>query len=253
MAATGPNDIGIIVYAPALVSGDGRPLAIVRAMEQAFPGLCLEWTISDEGQFVPLPRRDAWFVEHPKDEPFPLVCNGGPEGELVTLWGTELPASFAPGGLPLFEVHASLRLNTNGIVAAGDVLEAVAEAAHAFWGHATPFEAAGDIASQTKGPHKSEAPPRGLPPIKLPEEFPSPEIPQYLGWLNHWSAAAARAIGFPDPERDADLLSRARRTASGGWLVRLTDEPLELDKPAHLDALKRTYERFPQIGGRSSS
>jgi hypothetical protein len=253
VAATGPNDIRIIVYAPALVSGDGRPLAVVHAMERAFPGLRLEWTISNEGQYVPLPRRDAWFVEQLNNEPFPLVCNGGPDHELVTIWGTELPASFAPGGLPLFEVHASLRLNTNEIAVAGDVLEAVAEAARAFWGHATPSEAAGDIASQTRGPHKTRVPPRGLPALKVPEEFPSPDIPHRLGWLNHWSAAAARAIGFPDPERDADLLSRARRTSSGGWLVRLTDEPLELDKPAHLDALKRTYERFPRIGGRSSS
>ena len=39
----------------------------------------------------------------------------------------------------------------------------------------------------------------------------------HLGWLNYWSAAAARAIGFSDPARDAELLSPARRTASGGW------------------------------------
>jgi hypothetical protein len=29
------------------------------------------------------------------------------------------------------------------------------------------------------------------------------------------------------------------------------DAPLDLDNPAHLAALKRAYERFPQIGGRS--
>ncbi|MCP3140207.1 DUF5953 family protein [Pyxidicoccus xibeiensis] len=48
-----------------------------------------------------------------------------------------------------------------------------------------------------------------------------------------WSSAAAKAIGFPDPARDADLLSRARRTATGGWVVQLTDAPLDLDDPAH--------------------
>ncbi len=79
----------------------------------------------------------------------------------------------------------------------------------------------------------------------------SPEIPHRLGWLNYWSDAAARAIGFPDPAPDAELLSQARRTATGGWVVRLTDVPLDLDNPAHLDALKRAYERFPGIGGRS--
>ena len=28
--------------------------------------------------------------------------------------------------------------------------------------------------------------------------------------------------------------------------------PLDLGNPAHLDALKRAYERFPEIGGRST-
>jgi len=52
--------------------------------------------------------------------------------------------------------------------------------------------------------------------------------------------------------RDADLLSRSRRTATGGWVVQLTKAPLDLDNPAHLDTLKRAYERFPEIGGRST-
>ena len=96
------------------------------------------------------------------------------------------------------------------------------------------------------------SPRRGLPAPKLFEHIRSPEIPYYLGWLNYWSDAAAEAIGFPDPARDAELLSRSRRTATGGWVVQLTDAPLDLDNPAHLDALKWAYERFPEIGGRST-
>jgi hypothetical protein len=59
-------------------------------------------------------------------------------------------------------------------------------------------------------------------------------------------------MGFPDSSRDADLLSRARRTVTGEWVVRLTDAPLDLDNLAHLDALLRAYDRFPEIGGRSA-
>jgi hypothetical protein len=33
-------------------------------------------------------------------------------------------------------------------------------------------------------------------------------------------------------------------------VVQLTEAPLELDTSAHLEALKRAYERFPEIGGR---
>ncbi|WP_407660004.1 DUF5953 family protein [Hyalangium gracile] len=29
--------------------------------------------------------------------------------------------------------------------------------------------------------------------------------------------------------------------------------PLDLDNPAHLNVLLRTYKRFPEIGGRSST
>jgi hypothetical protein len=146
-----------------------------------------------------------------------------------------------------------LPLTVGGIAAAADVLEAVAEGARAFWGHATPFNAGVDIARQTKNwAANPQPPPRGLPALKLPEKIRSPEIPHRLGWLNYWSEAAARAIGFPDPARDAELLSRSRCTATGGWVVRLTEAPLDLDNPAHLDALKRAYERFPEIGGRAA-
>jgi hypothetical protein len=35
-------------------------------------------------------------------------------------------------------------------------------------------------------------------------------------------------------------------------VVQLADAPLDLDNPAHLEALLRAYERFPRIGGRSA-
>jgi hypothetical protein len=181
---------------------------------------------------------------------FPLVCNGD-ESYPVTVKGWGRPARQSAGGQSQFEVHAELPLDAASIAAAADLLEGVAEGARAFWGSATPYAAKVDIAYQTaptlQGP---PSPRRGLPALKLFEHIRSPEIPYYLGWLNYWSAATAQAIEFPDPSRDADLLSRARRTATGGWVVRLTETPLELDTPAHLAALLRAYERFPEIGGR---
>jgi hypothetical protein len=117
----------------------------------------------------------------------------------------------------LFEVQAKLPLDAAGIAAAADVLEGLAEGARAFWGRVLPKGFGSEVAQQmrrsTHGPERS---PRGLPMLNLPEKLRSPEIPHYLGWLNYWSAAAAQAIGFPDPARDAELLSRARRTETGG-------------------------------------
>ncbi|RKG81206.1 hypothetical protein D7W79_06110 [Corallococcus exercitus] len=249
---TTQSTLDIIVYAPALVGRDGRTLAVVHGMERALAGVRLAWRVADDGRLIALPQRDAWLTEGTKDGRFPLVCNGD-ESYPITIYGLQIPARQAPGGQPLFDVHAELPLDAAVITAAADVLGSVAESARAFWGHATPASAGVEIARQTRDPvHKPGVPPRGLPALKLPAKSRSPEIPHRLGWLNYWSAAAAQAIGFPEPTRDAELLTRARRTASGGWIVQLTDAPLDLDIPAHLDALMRTYERFPKIGGRAA-
>ncbi|MBJ6764966.1 hypothetical protein JGU66_29735 [Myxococcaceae bacterium JPH2] len=250
---TAPQDTCLLVaYSPALSSEDTRPMAVVHEMERAIPGLNLSWTLSDEGLFIPAPPRESRDTAKTARGRLPLLCNGD-EGHFVTLSRRETPASQNPGGQPLFEVHAKWPLDVAGISAAAETLERVAEATHAFWAHATPQRAAGDIAEQTSptlaGP---PSPPHGLPALKLPWEIRSPEVPHRLGWLNYWSAATTQRIGFPNPSLDADLLSRARRTATGGWVVRLTDTPLDLDNPAHLDALLRAYERFPEIGGRTA-
>jgi hypothetical protein len=243
----------LIFYAPALAGDDSRPLAVVRAMERALPGLRLEWTISSEGKLIQLPQREAWLAKgRPTGRGFPLICNGD-ESYRVTLSGWERPAGISPGGQAQLEVHAKLPLHVAGSAAAVDVLESMGEATRAFWGRATPEGVAAKMAQQVRhSVREPHVPPLGLPTIKLTEEIRSPEIPHHLGWLNYWSAASAKAIGFPDPARDAELLSRARRTATGGWVVQLTDAPLDLDNPAHLDALKQAYERFAEIGGRAT-
>ncbi|MDC0711042.1 DUF5953 family protein [Stigmatella sp. ncwal1] len=239
-----------IVYAPVLVGNDGRTLAAVRGIERALSGVSLEWEVSEEGRLIALPQRDGWLAEATARGEFPLLCNGD-ESYPVTVWGSGRPARLSAGGQAQFEVHAKLPLDAVGIAAAAEMLEGVAEGARAFWGRVLPDGVASEMAKQIRhSMDQPHVPPRGLPALNLPQHIPSPAIPHHLGWLNYWSAAAAQAIGFPDPVRDEDLLSRTRRTATGGWVVRLTETPLELDNPAHLTALLRAYERFPEIGGR---
>ncbi|EPX65124.1 hypothetical protein D187_000549 [Cystobacter fuscus DSM 2262] len=221
-------------------------------MERALPGLRLGWTTSEKEDLISLPHRDEWVASNKAGGGFPFLCNDD-DAHLVTISGWENPNGLAADGAPHFEIHAQLPFDAAGIAAAADVLAAIGEGARAYWGHATPFNATVEISRQTVDPvRKPGVPPRGLPALRFPNYIRSPEIPRRLGWLNYWSAAAARAIGFPDPAHDAELLSRSRCTATGGWVVQLTEAPLDLDDSTHLDALKRAYERFPEIGGRAA-
>ncbi|MBM0104870.1 hypothetical protein JM946_08925 [Steroidobacter sp. S1-65] len=72
--------------------------------------------------------------------------------------------------------------------------------------------------------------------------------PERLGWSNYWSEATARWLGFPDPDRDRELLQRSQRTAGGAWLVRTTHEPLDLTRAEHVRCVAELYERFPRLG-----
>jgi len=244
------KSLNVIVYAPALVGDEKRPLAIAQGMERALPGLRLAWTLSEKGSFIALTHRDEWIAANRTDGGFPFLCNDD-ESRPVTLTAWENPDGLAAGSPPRLDVHATLPWDAAGVAAVADVLEAIGESARAVWGHASPGGYNGVVSEQFRNPGPApHVPPKGLPSLERPRKLRSPEIPHYLGWLNYWSATAAQAIGFPDPSRDADLLSRARRTATGGWIVRLTDTPLELDTATHLEALMRAYERFPEIGGR---
>ncbi|WP_434383023.1 DUF5953 family protein [Melittangium boletus] len=242
----------LTVYAPALADEDSRPMAVICGLERVLPGLRLDSTISSEGNLTPLSRREAWLSRgRPNGKEVRLICNSD-DRYRVTVSGWERPAGVSPRGQSQLEVHVKLPLLVAGHAVAVDAFESVGEATCAFWGRVTPEGVAAEMAQQVRHsmrqPHVS---PRGLPTLKRTEELHSPELPHHLGWLNYWSDAAAGAIGFPDSTRDAELLSRSRRTATGGWVVQLTDAPLDLDTPSHLDALKRAYERSPRIGGLS--
>jgi hypothetical protein len=74
--------------------------------------------------------------------------------------------------------------------------------------------------------------------------------PALLGWLNYWSPRAANALGFPDPVKDTPILPLCRQFEDGAWLVKLTADPLDLQRPDHVAALAWAYQRFDKIGRR---
>jgi hypothetical protein len=250
MIAPNPSLL-LLVHAPELGGDSRRTRAIVHALEQALPGMHLGWMLSEAGEIHPVSHRDEWLVQAAAQGELPTLCNGD-EGSLVTLAGWDRAGGMSPGARPLFEVQVEQPLDAHGIETASRVLEAVAESARAYWGRVLTTNTAVELARQTRRRWQDPPePPRGLPVLEPLEMTPTPVVPHHLGWLNYWSAATAQALGFPDPSQDAELLSRSRRTASGGWLVPLTDTPLDMDAPDHLDALLRAYARFPAMGGRA--
>jgi hypothetical protein len=64
-----------------------------------------------------------------------------------------------------------------------------------------------------------------------------------LHWLNYWDDATAERLGFPDDKLDVPLEGLYQRLP-GGWLVRLTPGPTNLDQQGDLERLQWAYERF---------
>jgi hypothetical protein len=72
--------------------------------------------------------------------------------------------------------------------------------------------------------------------------------PLELGWLNYWSVETCEFLGFPDLKRDKDLLKHSYQTPTGAWLVKLTPDPLDLNRLEDLKVFAEIYQRFPKIG-----
>lgn len=73
-------------------------------------------------------------------------------------------------------------------------------------------------------------------------------VPQRLGWLNSWSDPSCALLDFPHRAGDERWLGNARRLpGDDGWLLRLTEAPLDLNMPEHVEAARLASERFRLI------
>lgn len=68
-----------------------------------------------------------------------------------------------------------------------------------------------------------------------------------LQWMNYWSDAIAARLGFPNDTLDRPLQGLYERL-NGGWLVKLTPRPTDLDKPEDLQRVRWAYDRFAGRG-----
>ena len=65
-----------------------------------------------------------------------------------------------------------------------------------------------------------------------------------LSWVNYWSDPVARSLDFPNVERDKCLEGLYSEVNNHGWLLKLTDEPLDLRIPEHIERFTWAYGRF---------
>lgn len=77
----------------------------------------------------------------------------------------------------------------------------------------------------------------------------SPLQPEVFGWLNYWSIDTAAWLGLSDSRDDLSLFKVAQ-TSTGAWFVQIAQDPLDLRRPTHVEALLEAYSRFPKLGMR---
>jgi hypothetical protein len=77
-----------------------------------------------------------------------------------------------------------------------------------------------------------------------------PTLPLRLYWLNYWSADVARELTFPDLAKDQQLVAMARKSSVGAWILKLTADPLDIERSEHVQRLAWAYQRFSLVGAR---
>lgn len=84
--------------------------------------------------------------------------------------------------------------------------------------------------------------------VTYPDDLRTRLVPQRLGWLNSWSDRSCALLDFPNQTGDDVWLGKARRLrGDDGWLLRLTEAPLDLSLPEHIEAVRLANERFSLI------
>lgn len=205
---------------------------VLDALDRALPPSdALKFAVGPGGHLRSLADRASVVVT----ADLPLVVTNGVERRPVVLSISEIPGGLTGDGQPQLALSLGTPFEDTYVASADAVLTTLADTAGAWWGTVTPGPSGAGIALQA-----TPACPPGLPRLDHVGALPSPAIPPRLGWRVWWSPAARAASGNPDDPR----LS----SAGSGYLLRILDEPLDLDRPEHRDALSAIYAAFPGVG-----
>ncbi|HEY6034604.1 MAG TPA: DUF5953 family protein, partial [Kofleriaceae bacterium] len=225
--------------AQPLAPDDPRSLRLLRAIEATW-SIHLVCDLDDEGAPVRHDRDLPAYLASARRGGLPFLTTPDDE-ESATIGGLVEPAGFAAGGVE--ELHVLATLPIRPAPNLGEGLERVSSALGASWAMITPEAAHSVIVQQVVAPESDDAEPAGLPRLD-PAECLGSYVPRRLGWISYWTDLTAANIGFAGDPRGFARVTRVET----GWIVQLTDDPLDLQRADHMDALRAAYERHPTIG-----
>jgi hypothetical protein len=177
--------------------------------------------------------------------------NGRRGGRLVTMDWYEWPDALGPAGVAFADFVLSVPRAPYAVFAAEDLTFRLAEAVGPWHGRVHTTASARAVECQkVTDPSRVRIPaPFGLPHLFCEGRRRHPLVPLEVTWINVWCADTCELLGFR--ERDERLFGSVRTTSDGARVLTLTTLPLDpAANPAHREALRAVYGRFPRIGSR---
>jgi hypothetical protein len=230
-----------------------RVEAACEIVERELPYAAIDFTMpynrSDASGPHKVDNRHKYLRQRPRTKLWWFVLNDGKGWpETVSIMGRIDDQDLGTLGVEIMFPAAPWDFCERLMVELGDVLGANYSAV-------LPPEALGLCATQFNtywAPHDPTLIERGIPRLDLFTYGGADDIvqPMYLGWLNYWSEATCAFVGFSGSKEDLELAPSSYQTPGGAWLVKLTDEPIDICCPEHMAALAAAYRRWPRVGKR---
>ena len=257
----------IVCDTDPFVPGDPRIENLFRAVERVLPNTGIDHVIlSSKYKWEPVSNRvqlvnDRAFDVASRGHLTTVFGNGKRNDEMVTI----TLGKSSKGGVGNVRKTWTIRMsisNERGSTLAilPDLLQAICESTAAINGWAGSFSSLSQISRHTSNTiqsahatrrEQSDGEPKGPECIgelvkrpligKMSDGFQF-EMP--LSWVNYWSDPVAQSLDFPNVERDKCVEGLYREVSNRGWLLRLTDRPLDLRIPEHVERLNWAYGRF---------
>lgn len=217
--------------------------AVLDGVEQTLPTPSVQYRVERTGELdfnlhtVELPA--AWMSARALiTGRSSFLCNGRND-DCVAVSAKLMPAGLIVGGEQVFETVIDVPDAPRFITRVPDLIRTLARTSVAHYATATPQKAALAIIDGVGNHHPW---PAGVRFRQGPAR--SPTMP---AWANFWSLEACHNLGFKPDSNHRALFAQIDEIPERGWYLQLTDNPLDLEVPAHLAQLEALYKALPEL------